>query len=116
MQAYETPKDSKVVSFTWEDFLQDCGGEVIVENYVHARSIFNKKYEANIVTWTGYFAETKQAQQFPFMHSDHALNVLIKMSPTESSMYPDLVLSVSSDLLKKKKMEVFDPVKKGDEV
>jgi hypothetical protein len=62
MQSFETPKDSKIITNTWEEFLQDCGGEVIVENYVHARSIFNKKYEANIVTWTGFYAETKAAQ------------------------------------------------------
>lgn len=50
------------------------------------------------------------------MHSDHAQNVLIKMSPTESSMYPDLVLSISSELLRLKKSDVFDRLKKGDEV
>jgi hypothetical protein len=38
------------------------------------------------------------------------------MEPTESSVYPDLVLSISSDLLKNKKTEVFDIMKKGDEV
>lgn len=58
---FEEPKESKVIYNTWEDFLKDCGGEVVVENNVHARNIFNKKYEANIVSWTGYFAESKQA-------------------------------------------------------
>lgn len=42
---YEVPKDSKNIDTTWEEFLKDCGGEVIVENNVHARNIFNKKYE-----------------------------------------------------------------------
>lgn len=45
IHAYETPKESKVVGFTWEEFLKDCGGEIIVENYVHAKSVFNQKYE-----------------------------------------------------------------------
>ena len=57
MSVYEHPTESKEISTQWEGFLLDCGGEVIVENYVHARSVFNKKYENNIVSWTGYFAE-----------------------------------------------------------
>jgi hypothetical protein len=56
---YETPKDSKEVSYSWEQFLQDCGGEVIIENNVHARTVFNEKYESNIIEWKGYFAESK---------------------------------------------------------
>ena len=37
------------------------------------------------------------------------------MQPSESAMYPDLVLSVSSDLLKKKK-SLFDSLQKGEEI
>ena len=59
MHAYETPKDSKEIFVTWDEFLKDCGGEIIVENYVHAKNIFNTKYEQNIITWEGFFAETK---------------------------------------------------------
>lgn len=59
MGPYHTPTESKLITIRWEEFLQDCGGEVIVENFVHARSIFNKKYENNVVNWEGYFAETK---------------------------------------------------------
>ena len=100
MSPYETPKESKPISATWEDFLKDCGGEVVVENFVHARSIFNKKYESNIVTWDGYFVETKKPSgQVPWFGSDHALNVLVKMMPSESALYPDLVLSIPSILL-----------------
>lgn len=61
MTPFEHPTESKVIDATWEEFLKDCGGEVVVENYVHARNIFNHKYEMNEVTWTGYFAEAKQA-------------------------------------------------------
>jgi hypothetical protein len=45
LSPYEVPKESKVIDYTWEDFLKDCGGDVIVENNVHARNIFNIKYE-----------------------------------------------------------------------
>lgn len=76
---YEVPTESKEVAFTWENFLKDCGGEVIVENYVHARSIFNRKYENNIITWTGIYAESKFSSSMPFFPSEHSLNLLIKM-------------------------------------
>ncbi len=98
---YEVPPDSHPVEYTWAEFLKDCGGEVIVENSVHARSIFNRKYERNIVTWRGYFAEAKQQQSLPFFPSEHAYNVLVKMVPSESALYPDLVLSVASHQLPK---------------
>ena len=101
--AFEAPKESFKISATLEEFLGDCGGEIIVENNVHARTTFNKKYENNVVTWTGYYADTKQSQggTIPFVNSDHAINILIKMMPTESVLYPDLVLSVSSATLTK---------------
>jgi hypothetical protein len=41
MTPYKAPTESKMIDITWEKFLSDCGGEVIVENFVHARSIFN---------------------------------------------------------------------------
>jgi predicted amidophosphoribosyltransferase len=101
---FEEPKESKVISDTWEDFLKDCGGEIVVENNVHARNIFNKKYEANIVTWTGYFAEAKQAMhQMNLWGQDHAVNILVKMMPSESALYPDLVLSIPTDVFNLRK-------------
>jgi hypothetical protein len=106
---FEAPKDSSRISATWEDFLRDCGGEVVVENNVHARNVFNHRYENNIVAWRGYFAETKQGSgaQLPFVQSDHALNILVKMKPSESVLYPDLVLSVSSRLLNGPKGQII---------
>jgi hypothetical protein len=58
---FEHPTESRVIDTTWEEFLQDCGGEVVVENYVHARASFNRKYENNIITWRGFFAESKSS-------------------------------------------------------
>jgi hypothetical protein len=112
---YETPKDSKVVDYTWQEYLQDCGGEVIVENTVHARNIFNTKWENNQVTWRGYFAESKQMHGSWLFSSDHALNLLLKMQPSESALYPDLVLSVPSKLLSEKR-SLIQSLKKGDEL
>ena len=57
---YHAPLKQLEISETWTDFQKDCGGEVIVENFIHARSIFNKKYENNVIEWTGYFVERKE--------------------------------------------------------
>ena len=48
---YEVPLNSKEVSYSWTEFLGDCGGAVVVDNSVHARNLFNQKYESNIVSW-----------------------------------------------------------------
>ena len=82
---------------------------------MHARGIFNKKYENNIIEWVGVYVETKQTNALPFFASDHAINVLVKMVPTESSIYPDLVLSISTELLGRKK-SLFNSLKKGDQI
>lgn len=111
--AFEAPKESFKITATWEEFLSDCGGEIIVENNVHARNTFNHKYENNVVSWAGYYADTKQSQTF--VYSDHAINILIKMEPTESVLYPDLVLSVSSATLQKQR-EVLRGLQKGEEL
>lgn len=87
----------KQIEATWSDYIEDCGAEVVVENFVHAKKQFEDKYQSNIITWRGYFAQTKAtSNQISLFYSDHALNILVKMSPTESSTYPDLVLSISS--------------------
>jgi hypothetical protein len=88
---------------------------VIVENNVHARNIFNQKYESNIVNWTGFFAESKPTNSIPFFGSDHALNILIKMQPSESPLYPDLVLSLNHQVLAQKK-DLLKNLVKGDEI
>eukprot|EP00349_Pseudokeronopsis_sp_Brazil_P007388 CAMPEP_0202962660 /NCGR_PEP_ID=MMETSP1396-20130829/6761_1 /ASSEMBLY_ACC=CAM_ASM_000872 /TAXON_ID= /ORGANISM="Pseudokeronopsis sp., Strain Brazil" /LENGTH=182 /DNA_ID=CAMNT_0049683391 /DNA_START=435 /DNA_END=983 /DNA_ORIENTATION=+ len=110
---YTPPTESKRISTTWEEFLKDCGGEVIVDNSVYARGVFNEKYEANIVSWEGYFAELKPTNTLPFFASDHAMNILVKMDPSESSMYADLVLSISSEFLRENK-EMINSLAKGD--
>jgi len=92
--------ESKTIDEQWIDYLADCGGEQVIENYVHAKMTFNEKYENNLVTWEGYYAEIKQKQMpvFSFWGNDHQLSLLIKMEPSESAIFADLVLSVSSEV------------------
>lgn len=78
--------------------------------------VFNDKYENNVVNWSGYFAEIKKRQTPLFFFSnDHHLSMLIKMSPSESAIFADLVLSISTDVYNKNKT-MFDGFRKGDGV
>jgi hypothetical protein len=78
--------ESVSISTTWPEYLQDCGGEKVIENFVAAKMTFNEKYENNIINWSGYFAEVKSKQQsgFNLFDNDHHLSILVKMSPSES--------------------------------
>lgn len=86
----------------------------MIENFVHTKMVFNDKYENNVVRWSGYFAEVK-AKQVPlfFFSNEHHLSMLIKMSPSESAIFADLVLSISTDLYNKNKA-MIDGLRKGD--
>lgn len=91
--------ESKVIDAKWTDYLQDCGGEKVIENFVHTKMLFNEKYENNQIRWTGYFAEVKNKAKGIWMFgNDHHLSLLVKMSPSESNVFADLALSVSSEL------------------
>jgi hypothetical protein len=105
--AYSVPEETKLISATWIDFLADCGGELIVENYVRARSLFNRKYENNQVLWTGHFIDSHTSSNQDgvtyLLGTSHKMTLSIKMSPSESELYPDLALSVSTSLFDKNK-------------
>ena len=65
---YHHNVESKRIDATWVDYLQDCGGEKIIDNYVHTKMVWNQKYENYKVEWTGYFTEvkTKNKPVFPW--------------------------------------------------
>ena len=76
--------------------------------------VFNDKYENNIVNWSGYFAEVKERRQSFFgLNNEHHLSILVKMEPSESAVFADLVLSVSTNMYNEKK-EFYDSLRKGD--
>jgi hypothetical protein len=39
--------ESVKIDATWTDYLKDCGGEKIIDNYIHTKLVFNEKYENN---------------------------------------------------------------------
>ncbi|CDW83654.1 UNKNOWN [Stylonychia lemnae] len=112
---YHTPEQSIQISSSWNEFLIDCGGQVIVENFIHARSVFNQKYENNVIEWLGYFSEIKDTDRFPLFSDTIVKTIMIKMFPSESMMYPDIVLSIPYSL-DKQLSEMFSTLKKGHEL
>ena len=108
--------ESKVISTSWPDFLNDCGGSAIIENQVHAKMQFNDKYENNIINWSGYFVEVKQRHVgYVLFGTDHHISILVKMAPSESEKFADLVLSVGTEEYESNK-KMYDGLKKGEEI
>lgn len=87
---------SQYLKATWPDYLQSCSGEKIIENQVHALHEFTQIYENNIVDWDGYYIDTKyKHKSFSILGSEYFMSILIKMDPSESEDFADLVLSIS---------------------
>lgn len=105
MMMHESPLthhniESNKISASWTDYLQDCGGEKIIENSVHTKILWNEKYENNIVEWSGYYADVKVRSK-GIWFTEVEMNILVKMEPSESTVFADLVLSVENNIYKK---------------
>ena len=86
----------------------------MIENFVHTKMEFNEKYENNIISWSGFFAEIKEKQRSFFgLNNEHHLSILVKMEPSESAIFADLVLSVSTNMYEADKA-FYDMLRKGD--
>ena len=111
---YHHNEESFDLTTSWPEFLEDCGGEQVIENFVHTKLVFNEKYENNVINWRGYVAEVrKKQQQIVWINDAHYIALLVKMEPSESPNYADLVLSVSTDMYNSDKA-FYDGLAKGD--
>jgi len=99
---------------TWSDYLNVCSGERIIENQVHALHEFTQTYQNNIVDWDGYYIDTKyKHKNYSWIGSEYFMSILIKMDPSESENFADVVLSISQEAYKNNK-DVLDSLEKGD--
>ena len=89
--------DGSFISTTWPEYLQDCGGEKIIENSVHTKILWNDKYEGNTIKWEGFFADVKLRNK-GFLIPEIEPNILVKMDPSESTVFADLVLTIPSNI------------------
>ena len=104
------------MTYPWEDYIKDCGAEVVNINSVAAKITFEEKYQNNIITWTGYFADIRNPQVITVWGNEHAANVLVKMDPSESELFADIALSVPDSLYRNRKQDLFQALEKGEEV
>lgn len=91
----------KELNSTWEEYLASCGSKVIMANSVKANIFYENYYKNNIITWTGYYilnVETDDSRQF-FAKGKYQ-NFLVKMDPSESEHYPDIILSIPNKIYK----------------
>ena len=85
-----------MIDKTWNQFLESCSGEKIIENQVHALHLFSQNYENNIINWDGFYIDTKQkSRDYSMFGNDHFMSILVKMDPSESENFADIVLSIS---------------------
>ena len=77
----EILKSPEIHTFTWEQYLQDCGSLKIIHNQYRADNLFAKKYKYRLVEWEGYFQQYGMVVQDFRQHE----GALIKMKPTDST-------------------------------
>mmetsp|Transcript_13935 Transcript_13935/g.23699 ORF Transcript_13935/g.23699 Transcript_13935/m.23699 type:complete len:269 (-) Transcript_13935:27-833(-) len=107
-------QESLNITLSWNDYLESCSGERIIENQVFALHEFTQKYENNVVDWDGYYIDTKfKHREFSMFGNDHFMSILVKMDPSESENFADLVLSISQEGYRNHK-NTLDNLQKGD--
>lgn len=80
------------ISTTWPEYLEDCGGEIVLQNTIKVTDTFNKKYHEKTITWDGYLM--KATENYGWFRGEHAVVILVKMQPSESDIHADLILSM----------------------
>lgn len=88
---------------TWDTFLKECGRDafdVDDPRQVEQRMTFcEAKYrEKTVVNWKGYVIRVEDYRKRFYTFTDHAVVLLLRMDPPESDLYPDILLTVDSEL------------------
>jgi len=87
---------------SWEELLSECG-RLAIEEYKteRMRHCENKYLEKTVINWKGYVIRVEDYRNglYNFMH--HALVIPVKMSPSESEFFPDIILALDSEITNK---------------
>ena len=103
------------INDSWDTFLKECGRESIHHGgYPKIMQCDQRYVEKTIVDWKGIFTLIKLLKEYlsifvgyvvrvedyrdsiyKYMH--HAVGVLVKMQPTESEFFPDLILALDTE-------------------
>lgn len=103
------PGGIELQSTKWEEYITDCGRNVILSNQVRAKKNFETKYSKNIVSWEGVLQKkilTSINGEVGALH--------VKMNPSDSkSEIADIQLTISHSLASKN-MAIFTQMATGD--
>ena len=83
------------IESTWPEYVNECGGEVLLKNTIRVTDTFNRKYEGKSISWDGYLM--RASESYGWFRGDHAVVILVKMQPSESDIHADLILSMDDD-------------------
>jgi hypothetical protein len=83
---------------SWEKFMTECGRETIAHGGI-AKSIGCDQHyiEKTIVNWRGYIIRVEDYRDSFYRYMHHAIGLLIKMQPSESDLYPDIILALDTE-------------------
>lgn len=93
-----------ISSITWTEYLEDCSAEKIIKNKEKVFEDFSIKYYNKVVSWEGYLM--KASLNSGWFQGEHSGILFVKMNPTESEIYPDLVLTMNEEDLERCKFEL----------
>jgi hypothetical protein len=102
------PGDQMLDNTKWENYVEDCGRQALLNNGVRARKNFENKYSHNIITWRGSVQSKVDRNRIRDPMVSAAL--LIKMNPTDAKIeFPDLELIISNEVFHHFRNEI-DPL------
>ena len=84
--------DLYISQITWVDYLSDCSAEKIIRSKEDVQRVFSHKYYERVVGWEGYLMRADVNEGW--FQGAHAAILLVKMQPSESEIYADLVLTL----------------------
>lgn len=98
----------EISPITWPEYLNDCSAEKIIRDKENVQLIFAQLYYGKVVNWDGYLM--KASINEGWFQGQHAAVLLVKMQPSESDIYADLVLTMSQEdfLLSKDQIVLLD--------
>lgn len=101
----------EISQIQWEDYLSDCSAEKIIKNKTEVSNIFSSKYYGKVVQWEGFLMKATVNQGW--FTGEHAAVLLVKMKPSESEIYADVVLTFNQGDLEKSKKGIIE-ISRGD--
>lgn len=84
---------------TWQTFLEDCGREAVQTHGLPKLGECKVKYTGKtVMNWRGYVIRTEDLRNNYF--SSHSVLMFVKMVPSESEFFPDLMIAIDSHVAK----------------